>query len=73
MLVQGALICHLLAKRCSKECVTSYIQDGAATLVCTLHKLKWLWLSPGALTSKGSLSYNVDPVGGNVAKFVTVA
>ena len=73
MLVQGTLISHLLPKRCSKECITGYIQDGAAILVCTLHKLKGLWLSLGCLTSKGSLSYNVVPVGGNVAKFVTVA
>lgn len=72
MLVQGTLICHLMAKMCSKEYVTSYIQDGAATLVCILHKLKWLWLFLGALTSKGSLSYNVVPVGGNAANSVTV-
>lgn len=73
MLVQDTLICHSMAKICSKECVTSYVQDSAATLACILHKLKWLWLSLGALTSKTSLSYNVVPVGGNVAKFVTVA
>lgn len=73
MLVQGTLICHLMAKICSKECVTSYIQDNAANLVCILHKLKGLWLSLGTQTSKGSFPYNVVPVGGNVAKFVTVA